>query len=222
MLKIIGWRCRVGGARRRRAAQAQDYPNRPITVVVPYAAGGPVDTVARIVAARMSELLGQQMVIENVGGAGGMTGAARVAKAAPDGYTVLLSGSAVLAQVPQLLRQAAVRSGRRFRARRAVQRFGARADRAQGFPGRTTSRSSSPTPRPTRPRCKYGSAGAGSGSHTCAILLDMRDGHQDHPRAVPRRRSGDAGPDRRPDRLHHGADFDRDAADQGRHGEGLS
>ena len=71
-------------------------------MVVPYAAGGPVDTVARIVAARMSEILGQQMVIENVGGAGGMTGSARVVKAAPDGYTVLLSGSAVLAQVPQL------------------------------------------------------------------------------------------------------------------------
>ena len=68
-------------------AVAQDYPNRPVTVVVPYAAGGPVDTVARIAAARMSEILGQQMVIENVGGAGGMTGSARVAKAAPDGYT---------------------------------------------------------------------------------------------------------------------------------------
>ena len=80
------------------AAVAQDYPNRPITVVVPYAAGGPVDTVARIAAARMSEILGQQMVIENVGGAGGMTGSARAVKSAPDGYTVLLSGSAVLAQ----------------------------------------------------------------------------------------------------------------------------
>ena len=81
-------------------AAAQDWPNRPVTVIVPYAAGGPVDTIARIIAARMSELLGQQVIIENVGGAGGMTGAARVAKAAPDGYTVLLSGSAVLAQNP--------------------------------------------------------------------------------------------------------------------------
>ena len=79
---------------------------------MPYAAGGPVDTIARIIAARMSELLGQQMVIENVGGAGGMTGSARVAKAAPDGYTVLLSGSAVLAQIPSFYKQAAVQSGR--------------------------------------------------------------------------------------------------------------
>ena len=71
-----------------------------MTLVVPYAAGGPVDTIARIMAARLSEILGQQMVIENVGGAGGMTGTVRVAKAAPDGYTLLLSGSAVLSQNP--------------------------------------------------------------------------------------------------------------------------
>ena len=84
---------------------AQDWPNRPVTLVVPYAAGGPVDTIARIIAARLSEILGQQMVIENVGGAGGMTGTARVAKAAPDGYTLLLSGSAVLAQNPTFHKQ---------------------------------------------------------------------------------------------------------------------
>src|SRR6185312_11417225 len=87
-------------------ACAQDtWPSRPVTLVVPWAAGGPVDTVARIIAARIGELLGQQMVIENVGGAGGMTGTARVAKAAPDGYTVLLSGSAVLAQNPAFHKQ---------------------------------------------------------------------------------------------------------------------
>ena len=56
-------------------AAAQDWPTRPITLVVPYAAGGPVDTIARILTARMSELLGQQIVVENMGGAGGMTGA---------------------------------------------------------------------------------------------------------------------------------------------------
>src|SRR6266481_260134 len=77
-------------------ASAQDWPNRPMTMVVPYAAGGPIDTLGRILAARLSEVLGQQVVVENVAGAGGMTGASRVAKASPDGYTVLLSGSAVL------------------------------------------------------------------------------------------------------------------------------
>src|SRR5215475_4307861 len=79
------------------AASAQDWPTRAVTMVVPYAAGGPIDTLARILAARLSEILGQQVVIENMPGAGGMTGASRVAKSAPDGYTVLLSGSAVLA-----------------------------------------------------------------------------------------------------------------------------
>ena len=80
-------------------ASAQDWPTRAITMVVPYAAGGPIDTLARILAARLSEILGQQVVIENMPGAGGMTGSSRVAKAAADGYTVLLSGSAVLPRI---------------------------------------------------------------------------------------------------------------------------
>jgi len=71
---------------------AQNYPTRRITVVVPFPAGGPSDVVARIVTEAMSKTLGQQMVIENVGGAGGTIGSARVAAAAPDGYT-LLAGS---------------------------------------------------------------------------------------------------------------------------------
>lgn len=71
-------------------AQAQTYPDRPITMVVPFAAGGPTDTVTRLVAEAMSKDLGQQIVVENVGGAGGTLGAARVAKADPDGYTLLL------------------------------------------------------------------------------------------------------------------------------------
>src|SRR6267154_3241148 len=69
-------------------ATAQNWPNRPVTLVVPFAAGSASDTVARILGARLSEVLGQQVIIENVGGAGGMTGASRVAKAAPDGYTI--------------------------------------------------------------------------------------------------------------------------------------
>ncbi|WP_114393421.1 tripartite tricarboxylate transporter substrate binding protein BugD [Oleisolibacter albus] len=72
------------------SAFAQSFPSRPITMVVPFAAGGPTDTVARLVAQSMSETLGQQVVVENVGGAGGTLGAARVAKADADGYTLLL------------------------------------------------------------------------------------------------------------------------------------
>ena len=73
------------------AAVAQaEYPERSITMVVPFAAGGPTDTVGRLVAEAMSQGLGQQVIVENVGGAGGTLGAARVAKADPDGYTVLM------------------------------------------------------------------------------------------------------------------------------------
>ena len=67
-----------------------DYPERSITVVVPFSAGGPTDTVTRLVAEAMSRELGQQIVVDNVGGAGGTLGAGRVAKADPDGYTLLL------------------------------------------------------------------------------------------------------------------------------------
>jgi putative tricarboxylic transport membrane protein len=72
------------------AASAQTYPNRPITLVVPYPPGGATDAIARIIQDSMSQSLGQQIIIENVGGAGGMIAAGRAARAAPDGYTVLL------------------------------------------------------------------------------------------------------------------------------------
>jgi tripartite-type tricarboxylate transporter receptor subunit TctC len=71
-------------------AEAQDYPTNPVTVIVPFAAGGPTDTVTRLVAESMSKTLGQQVIVENVGGAGGTLGAARAAEAEPDGYTLLL------------------------------------------------------------------------------------------------------------------------------------
>jgi tripartite-type tricarboxylate transporter receptor subunit TctC len=68
-------------------ARAQNFPSRPLTMVVPFLAGGGIDAVARIQAQRMGELLGQTVVVENIGAAAGMAGGARVAKAAPDGYT---------------------------------------------------------------------------------------------------------------------------------------
>src|SRR6476661_1700859 len=72
------------------AASAQTYPNRPMTMVIPFAAGGPTDVVGRLIAQSMSKTLGQQVIVENTVGAGGTIAATRVARAAPDGYTVLL------------------------------------------------------------------------------------------------------------------------------------
>src|SRR5262249_57605052 len=80
----------AGGVAALRGAQGDKWPSRPVTMVVPFAAGGPTDVVGRIVADRLGDVLGQQIVVENVGGAGGMTGAQRVAVASPDGYQVLL------------------------------------------------------------------------------------------------------------------------------------
>ena len=79
-------------------ADAQNFPTRPVTMVIPFAAGGPQDTIGRIIGQRMGELLGQTVVIENVGGAGGMTGSKRVADATPDGYTMILGSVGTHAQ----------------------------------------------------------------------------------------------------------------------------
>ncbi|HZO47083.1 MAG TPA: tripartite tricarboxylate transporter substrate binding protein [Xanthobacteraceae bacterium] len=84
-------------------AQMQDYPNRPITLVVPYAAGGGNDVMARIVGEKMSKTLGQQVVIDNRAGAGGALATRQVAKAAPDGYTLVIGGTGSLAVNPTLL-----------------------------------------------------------------------------------------------------------------------
>jgi tripartite-type tricarboxylate transporter receptor subunit TctC len=70
--------------------QTQSWPTRPVTMVVPFAAGGPMDTVGRVMAQALGEQLGQNVIVENVGGGGGMTGSARVAKAQPDGYQFVL------------------------------------------------------------------------------------------------------------------------------------
>jgi tripartite-type tricarboxylate transporter receptor subunit TctC len=85
-------------------AQAQDYPSRTVTLVVPFAAGGSTDLVARVIAQKMSDILGQQVIVQNVGGGGGSIGAANVAKADPDGYTILMATVATHALNPLILK----------------------------------------------------------------------------------------------------------------------
>src|SRR6516225_9583105 len=74
-----------------RVARAQTYPSRPVTMIVPFPAGGGADVIARIMAERMREPLGQPIIIENIGGADGSIGLGRAARARPDGYTICLS-----------------------------------------------------------------------------------------------------------------------------------
>jgi tripartite-type tricarboxylate transporter receptor subunit TctC len=156
-------------------AQAQDWPARPLTLVVPYAAGGPVDTIGRIMAARLSEVLGQQVIVENAGGAGGMTGASRVAKAAPDGYTILLSGSAVLAINQTLYKKPLYNAATDFEqvalfadsARVLIVRKDLPANTLPEFVAYA---------KANQAKMQYGSAGAGSGIHVCSVLLDVAMG----------------------------------------------
>jgi tripartite-type tricarboxylate transporter receptor subunit TctC len=156
-------------------ASAQDWPIRPVTMIVPYAAGGPVDTLGRILAARLSDILGQQVVVENAPGAGGMTGASRVAKAPPDGYTVLLSGSAVLAINQTLYKKPLYNAVTDFEhvalfsdsARVLITRT--------DFPANTLPEFVAYA-KANQAKMQYGSAGAGSGMHVCAILLDVAMG----------------------------------------------
>src|ERR1700726_2102421 len=158
------------------SAQAQDWPARPVTMIVPYAAGGPVDTVGRIKAQGLSEVLGQQVVVENVGGAGGMTGATRVAKAAPDGYTFLLGGSATMTTVPALYGKKTP-----YNPLTDFEHVIQFADSARiliarkDFPANSLKEFVAYARHNTE-ALKYGSSGTGAGAHICALLLDQAMG----------------------------------------------
>jgi len=82
--------------------EAQNYPTRPVTVIVPFAAGGPTDVVARIVGDHMGRTLGQQVIVENVVGAGGTTGISKGAAATPDGYTIMMGHMGTHGAAPAL------------------------------------------------------------------------------------------------------------------------
>jgi tripartite-type tricarboxylate transporter receptor subunit TctC len=159
------------------AALGQDWPSRPVTLIVPYAAGGPVDTVARILGSRLGEVLGQQVVAENVGGAGGMIGASRVAKAEPDGYTILMGGSAVLA-INQAIYKKPLYDGATDFAPVALFADSARVLIARkDFPASTLAEFNAYA-KANDSKLQYGSAGHGSGSHVCAALLNSVNGTQ--------------------------------------------
>jgi tripartite-type tricarboxylate transporter receptor subunit TctC len=153
-------------------AGAQEWPTRPVTLVVPYAAGGPVDTLGRILGAGLSDALGQQITIENVGGAGGMTGSNRVAKAAPDGYTMLMGSTSVLAQNQTLYKHPLYDAATDFApaalvtdsARVLVTRKDFPADNFKDLVAYAKTHQDS---------MKYGTAGVGSGVHICGILLNQ-------------------------------------------------
>src|SRR5262245_47495602 len=152
-------------------APAQEWPSRPMSMVVAYAAGGPVDTIARIFGQRLSEVLGQQVVIENIGGAGGMVGASRVAKAMPDGYTFLFGGLSNLAQNQTLYKQPLYNAATDFTPVGLITDSPRVLITRKDLPANTLPEFIA-FAKANKDKLQYGSAGGGSGSHVCAILLD--------------------------------------------------
>jgi Uncharacterized protein conserved in bacteria len=122
-------------------AQAQNFPNRSITLVIPFAPGGSTSIVGRVIADKMSELLGEKVVVDNRPGAGGTVGTKAVAKSDPDGYTLLLGYTGTLAIGPSLYKKCRLRSAQGFCADRPDRQ---RAEFAGG-----ASLRSPPTPSPS-------------------------------------------------------------------------
>ena len=147
------------------------WPTSPLTMVVPFAAGGPMDTIGRIVAARLAEVLGQPVVVENVGGAGGMTGTARVAKAQPDGYQAVLGNIGTHAQNQTLYRHPLYNAATDFAAVALIAetplvliaRKDLPADDLPGFIAYA---------RANQDKMQFGSGGAGSATHIACALLN--------------------------------------------------
>jgi len=156
-------------------AVAQNWPARSLTLVVPFAAGGGADIMGRVVAARLSELLSQQVIVENVGGAGGMTGAYRVAKAMPDGYQIVLGTNGTHAQNQTLYKNPLYNAATDFTPVALISeqpivlmaRHDLPADDLKGFIAYAKAHQA---------EMKYGSAGAGSAVQLACVLLNAAVG----------------------------------------------
>ena len=157
------------------AAEAQPYPARPITIVVPYAAGGLFDTMARIIGARMGELLGQSVIVENVTGAGGIIGVQHVINAKPDGYTVLLGSVGTHAYNQSIYRK------RRYDAVSDFTPVTLFSDSQMVLEGRKDLPANNLAEfiallKQNGTKMQYGSAGVGSTTHLACALLNARIG----------------------------------------------
>ncbi|MFL6949130.1 MAG: Bug family tripartite tricarboxylate transporter substrate binding protein [Xanthobacteraceae bacterium] len=156
-------------------AATEDWPTRAVTLVVPFAAGGPMDTVGRILALRMSELLRQQVVVENVGGAGGMTGSARVAKAAPDGYQFLLGNVGTHAGSQTFYKNPLYNAVTDFAPVALIAEIPFVLVTRKDFPAGNLREFTSHA-RANHATMQYGSGGSGSATHLACVLLNAAIG----------------------------------------------
>src|SRR3954451_23347441 len=166
---VLGLLLAAGGA------LAQSFPSKPLTMIIPYAAGGPTDVLGRVMAQRMSEILRQQVVVENVGGAGGMTGAARVAKAAPDGYQFVLGNLGTHAASQTIYKNPLYNAENDFTAVALAVEIPfvlvARKDLPAG-----DLQEFIPYARTKHATMQYGSGGSGSATHLACVLLNAAIG----------------------------------------------
>jgi tripartite-type tricarboxylate transporter receptor subunit TctC len=156
-------------------AAAQNWPTRAVTIVVPFAAGGPADTVGRILAPGLSELLGQQVVVENVGGAGGMTGTSRVAKAAPDGYQLVLGNVGTHSANQTFYKNPLYNAATDFAPVILVAETPLLLLARKDLPANTLSEFIDYA-KANQAKMQYGSGGAGSASHLACMLLNAAIG----------------------------------------------
>ncbi len=156
-------------------AAAQSWPERPLTMVVPFAAGGAVDVMGRILAARLSEVLGQRVVIENVGGAGGMSGSYRVAKATPDGYEFVLGSVGTHAQSQSLYKKPLYNAATDFAPVALIAELPLVVVARKDLPASNLPEFIAYA-KANQAKLQFGSAGIGSADHLTCVLLDSAIG----------------------------------------------
>ncbi len=179
-------------------AFAQDaFPTRPIRFIVPYAAGGTTDLVARTVGAHMSQTLGQTVVIENRGGAGGNLGMDAVAKAAPDGYTVGMGAISTNALNPHIYKKMSFDPRKDFSAIGLLGNSTIVLEVGPSLPVKTVAELRAHVAK--NPGLPFGTAGAGTSMHLAGVLFGQAQPHRVGARALQGQRAADHRPDRRPD-----------------------
>ena len=194
-------------------AAAQAWPAKPITLVVPFAAGGPTDVVARTLAASMTKTLGQTVVVENKLGAGGTVAASFVAKAAPDGYTFFIHHNG-MATATALYRKLPYNPLTDFEFVSQVVDVPMTLLAARTFPP-TTCRELIAYVKANAAKINLANAGLGAVSQLCGMLFQQALGRRAHRRAVPGHRAGDERAARRPGRHPVRPDHADHPADQG-------
>jgi tripartite-type tricarboxylate transporter receptor subunit TctC len=154
------------------AAQAQDYPNRPVTLIIPFAAGGPTDVLGRAMGQKLGEILGQTVVIENVGGAGGMLGGSRVAKAAPDGYTIGLGTVGTHAQNQSLYKKPLYQAAEDFTPVALIAELPIVLIARKDLPANDLKEFAAYA-KANQDKMQFGSAGAGAATHLGCVVVNQ-------------------------------------------------